>query len=281
MAMDRETKTFDARSLRGTTQMTAESSPAQTTLNYGTSGRRILIAIVTVVATIAGVFAFGVPQATAQIDNQVISAQLNAISSGGIANFRVSVRNPDNNNDSMVSVTSVTGAAGVSLAISECKPIDEDQTRNVDFSLQTTASTPATSSFSINVRQWNSGSVCEAGIDDDDTVSGGTLTVQVTQAPAITSANTATFKAGTVGTFTVTSTGNPARTYSAAPLPAGVSINAASGVLTSTTGAAAGTYNVTITASNGVSPAATQAFTLIILGPVTQLGFATQPTTVV
>ena len=46
-------------------------------------------------------------------------------------------------------------------------------------------------------------------------------------------------------------------------LPSGVTLNASTGVLSGTT-TVQGVFNITITASNGVTPAATQAFTLTV-----------------
>jgi hypothetical protein len=84
-------------------------------------------------------------------------------------------------------------------------------------------------------------------------------------APKITSAKTATFVKGVAGTFTVKATGSPAPTFSeTGTLPTGVTLTAA-GVL-SGMAPATGTFPVTVTASNGVSPAATQAFTLSVVG---------------
>ncbi len=86
------------------------------------------------------------------------------------------------------------------------------------------------------------------------------------QAPAITSADTTTFTVGTSGSFSVTATGSPAPTFSEiGALPTGVTLNPTSGVLSGppATGTA-GSYPITITASNGVSPDATQAFTLLV-----------------
>src|ERR1700722_12763665 len=92
------------------------------------------------------------------------------------------------------------------------------------------------------------------------------LTLNVNQVPAITSAASATFTAGASGTFTVTATGFPAPTFAeTGALPAGVTLTAASGVLAGTPGAGAGgTYPITITAQNGVTPNATQSFTLTV-----------------
>ena len=89
------------------------------------------------------------------------------------------------------------------------------------------------------------------------------LTLTVDQAPAITGANSTTFTVGTAGLFSVTATGFPAPTFSeTGALPSGVTLSSA-GVLSGTPGAGTGgTYNITITASNGVLPNATQNFTL-------------------
>ncbi len=95
------------------------------------------------------------------------------------------------------------------------------------------------------------------------------FTLTVNQAPAITSANATTFTVGTAGTFTVTATGTPTPsvTYSGS-LPSGVIFtdNGDGTATLSGTPAAgtAGTYALTITASNGVSPDATQSFTLTV-----------------
>src|SRR5467141_2547920 len=91
-----------------------------------------------------------------------------------------------------------------------------------------------------------------------------TFTLTVDQAPAITSANSATFVLGFAGTFTVTATGFPAPTLSeTGTLPTGVTFTAATGMLSGTPAAGTiGTYPITITAQNGISPNAAQSFTL-------------------
>jgi len=96
-------------------------------------------------------------------------------------------------------------------------------------------------------------------------VSVQTFTLTVNQAPAITSANNATFTAGAPGTFTVTASGSPAPTFSeTGALPSGVTLSSA-GLLAGTPAAGSGgTYTFTITANNGVSPNATQTFTLTV-----------------
>ena len=89
-------------------------------------------------------------------------------------------------------------------------------------------------------------------------------------APSITSAASTSFNVGQDGSFTVTTTGFPAAALSdgEATLPAGVSFtDNGNGTATLTGTPAAGTsgsYPFTITASNGVSPNATQTFTLTV-----------------
>ena len=97
-----------------------------------------------------------------------------------------------------------------------------------------------------------------------------TLTVNAAPtAPTITSGTSATFTAGTAGSFPVTSTGNPtAAITESGTLPSGVTlVDNGNGTATLAGTAAAGTagsYPITITANNGVSPNATQSFTLTV-----------------
>ena len=95
-----------------------------------------------------------------------------------------------------------------------------------------------------------------------------TFTLTVDQAPAIFSANSTTFTAGTAGSFAVTATGYPAPSYSATgALPAGVTFSSA-GTLSGTPAAGTGgSYSLTITASNGVGSNSIQNFTLYIDQP--------------
>jgi len=95
---------------------------------------------------------------------------------------------------------------------------------------------------------------------------GGNLSVKDV-APTITSANSATFTVGTAGTFTVTATGIPTPTFALTgdTLPSGITFNTSTGVLSGTPASGTGgTYSLTITATNGVSPDATQSFTLTV-----------------
>jgi Putative Ig domain len=90
--------------------------------------------------------------------------------------------------------------------------------------------------------------------------------------PAITSASSASFDTTVTGTFTVASTGSPTPALAeSGTLPSGLRFTDKGNGTATLAGApaagTAGTYPITITASNGVSPAATQRFTLTVIGP--------------
>jgi hypothetical protein len=94
------------------------------------------------------------------------------------------------------------------------------------------------------------------------------------EAPAIISGAQADFTAGSSATFAVTSTGSPTAFLSeSGAFPNGVSfIDNGDGTATLSgvpVAESAGTYPISITASNGVSPEATQSFTLTVQGPQT------------
>ena len=109
------------------------------------------------------------------------------------------------------------------------------------------------------------------GVDPDATQA---LRVTVTAAPVITSTATTTFTAGTPGSFTVTTTaGTPPTTTLtlSGDRPTGVTFTDngnGTGTLTGTP-TAAGVYPLTLSASNGVTTDATQAFTLTVEEPPT------------
>lgn len=93
------------------------------------------------------------------------------------------------------------------------------------------------------------------------------FTYVVGQAPAITSASTATASVGTASSFTVTTTGYPVAALSeSGSLPPGLTfVDNHNGTATiAGTATTAGTFTFTITASNGVGTNATQAFTYTV-----------------
>ncbi|MBZ5662422.1 MAG: putative Ig domain-containing protein [Acidobacteriia bacterium] len=96
------------------------------------------------------------------------------------------------------------------------------------------------------------------------------FTLNVNEAPAFTSAASATFPLNALGTFRVTVTGSPVPALSeSGDLPAGVSFNAATGVFIGTPAmGSASSYSIILTAGNGVGANATQNFTLVVGRPV-------------
>ncbi|MFJ3035702.1 ice-binding family protein [Curtobacterium pusillum] len=84
-----------------------------------------------------------------------------------------------------------------------------------------------------------------------------------TTAPVITSGAPSTATAGTPYSYTVTATGTPTPTYTATGLPAGLTINGTTGVISGTP-TTPGPSTVTITASNGTAPNDTQTVVITV-----------------
>jgi hypothetical protein len=98
------------------------------------------------------------------------------------------------------------------------------------------------------------------------------LSITVSQEPAITSANTASFVVGTSKSFTVNATGTPTPSITeSGALPNGVTFTDngnGTGTLSGTPAAGtAANYTITFTANNSVGTAATQSFTLTVGQP--------------
>jgi hypothetical protein len=127
---------------------------------------------------------------------------------------------------------------------------------------------------------WNAGIVCanSSGVPVDNWNTEVTFLASSTDAnkftwtavpgtgtaPAFTSANSTTFTKGVSNTFTPAASGTPTPVITeSGALPAGVTF---SGGVLSGTPTAAGTSNITFTASNGVGVPVTQAFTLTVSG---------------
>ena len=110
---------------------------------------------------------------------------------------------------------------------------------------------------------------------DSGTVNPGDGTFPADSAPAITSATSKTFDEGAASSFDVTATGWPPPTYSeTGALPSGVTLAAGTGVLSGTP-TESGSFPITITASNGIAPDATQDFTLDVAVVATPPGAPT------
>lgn len=89
------------------------------------------------------------------------------------------------------------------------------------------------------------------------------VTLTISAPPVFTSAASATFFINRVVSFTVAASGPPAPTFAATGLPSWAALNATTGVISGTAPDVTGApFLVTLTATNGVAPAATQTFAL-------------------
>src|SRR5207247_567026 len=129
------------------------------------------------------------------------------------------------------------------------------------------------SSSGFTVPQSSVGDHTVLVVDDFNNQATRTYTLSsVPVAPTVTSASAATFTVGSAAAFPVTTEGRPTVTTTSETgmLPAGVTFTNnkdGTATLSGTPGSGtAGRYPITITASNGVSPDATQCFTLVVIG---------------
>jgi hypothetical protein len=117
-----------------------------------------------------------------------------------------------------------------------------------------------------NVTTGQNGTLYQAVFDNSvGTTFTNAALLSVNSPPAITSTNSATFTVGQSGSFQVTATGMPTPTFSeSGALPSGVTLSSDGFLEGTPTSGTAGSYSITIRASNGITPDATQNFTLVI-----------------
>jgi large repetitive protein len=193
----------------------------------------------------------------------------NGIGSGGTQTFTLTIgQAPQFTSTASTGFTTGTGGTFTittsgtpTAAITETGTLPTGVTltdnKNGTATLAATSATPAgTYQFTLNATN-------EIG-----TPASQPFTLTVGTPPQITSDSSATFTAGTAGSFTVTTTGSPtAAITETGTLPNGVTLvdnGDGTATLSSTSAAAAGTYQFTINAKNGVGTGASQPFTLTI-----------------
>ncbi|HTZ08802.1 MAG TPA: Ig domain-containing protein, partial [Acidimicrobiales bacterium] len=104
-----------------------------------------------------------------------------------------------------------------------------------------------------------------------------TFTLQVGTAPAISSPSTASFSTGVAGSFQVVATGSPTPSISLVngTLPAGLALSSTGKLVGTPAATSSGTYPITVQASDGIAPPASQAVTVVVDGPPTLTSGAT------
>ncbi len=189
-----------------------------------------------------------VPNATQTFTLKVIASPL--ITSASSATFTKS---------SASSFTITTSGYPVpTISISGTLPAGITFTDNHNGTAKLAGTPTATGTYTLTITAQN-------GVTPNATQ---TFTLKVVTAPLITSASSTTFIKSSASSFTITTSGYPVPTISiSGTLPAGVSFkddgNGTARIYGTTN--TTGTYNLTITAQNGVSPNATQSFTIKVI----------------
>jgi hypothetical protein len=203
--------------------------------------------------SVAAVTSVGTGAATNATNNPIVVGVAPAITSGNNTTFTEGV-------NGTFTVTS-TGAPTATLSASGALPSGVTFLNNGNGTA-TLSGTPAPGTsgiYPITITAAN-------GVGANATQS---FTLTVNAAPAITSANSTTFTEGTAGTFTVTSSASPTASLAeTGALPSGVTfVDNGDGTATlagTPAAGTAGTYPLTITATNGVLPNSTQDFSLVV-----------------
>ncbi len=244
-------------------------------------------ALPTIVLAAAMSTFFGIGVASASLNGFTVPAQSpTSVTPGGTATFSP-ITVPDTTSHPTdyvkLSVTSSlpTGAAFVDTAdgspTAGC--VVQNGSQNYVFNnakITTTGSTASgTYPFTVTANRYTTNNC--TGTPDSTNTGTGSLVVQNPVAPTITSGINSSFATGTAGSFTITTTGTPTVTsitdanfgacVATSLAGTGLALNytsGSSGTITSTSVTPAGTYIFCLNASNGVSPTATQTFTLIV-----------------
>ncbi|HUB82157.1 MAG TPA: putative Ig domain-containing protein, partial [Bryobacteraceae bacterium] len=153
------------------------------------------------------------------------------------------------------------------------------------FTFTVPAAATAANTYVVSFGTQPPGAAC-CGLSPSNvtTTEGGSITLNIATVLAITSpANNAAFPAATKGaayTQTISASGGTTPyTWSAAGLPAGLSINAGTGVISGTPSASGQSNNITVTVTDSASPKAnvTDDYTLLVNPAITAIAPATLP----
>src|SRR5207247_517036 len=183
----------------------------------------------------------------------------------GSATLTVTINNPVPTTTSISPTCTTAGSADFSLTVNGTKFVSTSTVNWNGAPLATSfvSSTQLTATVPASL-------VATAGTASITVVNpspgGGTSNAQtftIANTPVITSPLTACGTKGVTFSYTITATNNPT-SFTASPLPAGLSVNTSTGVISGTP-TTAGTTNVTITASNGAGTCNTSAQQTLVI----------------
>lgn len=219
------------------------------------------------------------------------------VSSSGLANADVAVRVDDTSQDLVLSASTLTineaasGSITVTLLSQPSSPVTVTVARTAGSS--DISPTPGTLTFTSST--WNTPQTVTISAAGDADTTNDTATISLsatglstrtvavtatdttTSAPTITSTADTTAVVGAAYSYDVNASGTPAPTFSLTTNPAGMTINATTGVI-GWTPSAVGSANVTVQAGNGTMPNATQSFTITVAADQPPVATLIQPT---
>ncbi len=207
----------------------------------------------------------------------VLSVNSLTITEGSTANFSVSL---DRNPGTTVTVTSQS--AGISP-----NPANPDVSISAGASRSFTStnfSTPQTVTVSAAHDADLTNDLGRVAVSATGSPNIATRNVDITvtdddlRAPAIISPARTSAVQGAAYSYDVEATGTPTPTYALSTAPTGMTINSTTGVI-SWTPTSTGTFSVTVRATNGVSPDATQPFSIIVSADQSPTCSLSAPTT--
>jgi glucose/arabinose dehydrogenase len=219
------------------------------------------------------------------------------VSSSGLADVDVAVLVEDGSQEIVLSTSALTideGTSGtftVRLLSQPTSPVAVGVARSAG----STDIAPASGTLNFTSSTWNTPQTVTVTAASDSDTSDDTATIALTAsglatrtvavtatditsgAPVITSTADTTAVIAAPYSYDVNASGTPSPTFVLTANPAGMTIDATTGVI-SWTPAAGGTANVTVVASNGVMPDATQSFTITVSADQPPTASITQPT---
>jgi hypothetical protein len=251
--------------IANTFNVTATSFPTGATFNLAPSSNPLPTGVtlasngvlsITTTPVVGGVYTFTIratnPSISTLVTDQIFTLTVNvapAITNATSTSFRVGV---------LATPFQFTTSGFPAASFSTTSVLPSGITLSSTGALSGTPATGTSGNYTISVSASN-------GVG---TAATQTFTLTVGEPAVFTSVASTTFTVGNAGSFTLNASGFPVPTFSltGGTLPGGVNFN--NGVLSGTpSGSLGGVFNLTFTATNGVSTAPTQSFTLTVNAP--------------